>query len=90
MLEAEMKLIQHPRIRNEYFGKLDIINDSFSEENIHVSKQLHCLENENYIDLQGIAGSIPEKFFMNKQAYSENENGSVSRSMQEDEFLMDV
>ena len=81
-LEAEMELIHHPRNRNEDFGKLDIINDSFSEENIHVSKQLHCLENENYIDLQGIAGSIPEKFCMNKQGYFENENGSISSSMQ--------
>ena len=89
-LEAEMKLIHHPRNRNEDFGKLVIINDSFSEENIHVSKEWHCSENENCIDLQGIAGSIPEKFCMNKQAYSENENGSVSKSMQEDEVLMDV
>ena len=89
-LEAKMKLIHHPRNRNEDFGKLVIMNDSFSEENIHVSKEWHCSENENYIDLQGIAGSIPEKFCMNKQAYSENENGSISRSMQEDEFLMDV
>ena len=27
---------------------------------------------------------------MNKQAYSENENGSVSRSMQDYEVLMDI
>ena len=89
-LGAEMKLIHHPRNRNEDFGKLVIINDSFSEENIHVSKEWHCLENKNYIDLQGIAGSIPEKFCMNKQGYFENENGSVSRSMQKYEVLMDV
>ena len=57
---------------------------------MHVSKEWHCSENENYIDLKGIAGSIPEKFCMNKQAYSKNENGSVSRSMQEYEVLMDV
>ena len=85
-----MKLIHHPGNINEDFGKLVIINDSFSEENIHVSKEWHCSENENYIKLQGIVGSIPEKFCMNKQAYSENENWSVSRSMQEDEVLMDV
>ena len=89
-LEAEMKLIHHPRNRNEDFGKLVIMNDSFSKENTHVSKEWHCSENENYIDLQGIAGSIPEKVCMNKQAYSENENGSVSRSMEEDKVLMDV
>ena len=38
-LEAEMKLIHHPRNINEDFGKLFIINDSFNEENIHVSKE---------------------------------------------------
>ena len=81
-LEEEMELIHNPRSRNEDFGKLVIVNYSFSEENIHVSKEWHCSENENYIDVQDIAGSIPEKFCMNKQGYFENENGSVSRSMQ--------
>ena len=33
-LEAEMNLIHNPRSRNEDFGKLVIVNDSFSEENI--------------------------------------------------------
>ena len=50
-LEAEMKLIHNPRSRNEYFGKIVIVNDSFSEENIQVSKDWHCSENENFIDL---------------------------------------
>ena len=85
-----MKLIHNPRSRNEDFGKLVIVNDSFSEENIHVSKEWHCSENENFIDLQGNSGCISERFCTNKQAYSENENGSVSKSMQEDEVLMDV
>ena len=34
-MEAEMKLIHNPRGRNEDFGKLVIVNDSFSEESIH-------------------------------------------------------
>ena len=89
-MEAEMKLIHNPRGRNEDFGKLVIINDSFNEENIHVSKEWHYSENENFIDLQGNSGCISERFCMNKQSYSENENGSVSKSMQEDEVLMDV
>ena len=46
--------------------------------------------NENFIDCQGNTRCIPERFCMNKQAYSENENGSVSKSMQEYEVLMDV
>ena len=89
-MEEEMKLIHNPSCRNEYFGKLVIVNDSFSEDNIHVSTEWHCSENENFIDLQGNSGCISERFCTNKQAYSENENGSVSKSMQEDEVLMDV
>ena len=50
-LEAKMKLRHHPRSINEDFRKLIIVNDSFSEENIHVSKEWQCSENENFIDL---------------------------------------
>ena len=50
-LEAEMKLIHNPRSRNEDFGKLVIVNDVFNEENIHLSKEWRCSENENFIDL---------------------------------------
>ena len=87
-LEVEMKLIHNPRSRNEYFGKIVIVNGSFSEENIQVSKDWHFSENENFIDLQGNAGCIPERFCINKQAYSENENGSVSKYLQADEVFM--
>ena len=72
-LEAEIKLIHNPRSRNEDFGKLVIVNDAFNEENIHVSKEWHCLENENFIDIQGNSGCIPEIFCMNKQAYPKKE-----------------
>ena len=41
-MEAEMKLINNPSCRNEDFGKHVIVNDSFSEENIHVSKERYC------------------------------------------------
>ena len=40
-LEAEMKLMHSPRSRNEAFRKLVVVNDSFSEENIQVSKDWH-------------------------------------------------
>ena len=86
-MEAEMKPIHNPGGRNEDFGKLVIVNDSFSEENIHVSKEWYCLENENFIDLQGNSRCIPERFCTNKQVYSEN--GSALKSIQEDEVLMD-
>ena len=82
-----MKLIHNPRDRDEDFGKLVIVNDSLIKENIHVSKEQYCRENENFIDLQGNSGCIPKMFCMNKQVYSKN--GSVSKSIQEDEFLMD-
>ena len=48
-----MKLIHNPRGRDEDFGKLVIVNESLSEENIHVCKEWYCPENENFIDLQG-------------------------------------
>ena len=87
-MEAEMKLIHNPRGRDEDFGKLVIVNDSLSEENIHVSKERYCLENENFIDLQGNSGCIPDRFCTNKQVYSEN--GLVSKYIQEDELLMEI
>ena len=87
-MEAEMKLIHNPGGRNEDFGKLVIVNDSFSEENIYVSKERYYSKNENSIDLQGNSRYIPERFCTNKQVYYEN--GSVSKSIQEDEVLMDV
>ena len=40
-----------PRDRNGEYGELVIVNDSFSEETIHASKDQYCLENENFIDL---------------------------------------
>ena len=57
------------------------MNDYFSEENIQVAKDWHFSKNENFIDLQGNAGCIPERFCINKQDYYENENGLVSKSL---------
>ena len=57
------------------------MNDSFSEENIQIAKDWHFSENENFIDLQGSAGCIPKIFWIYKQDYSENENGSVLKSL---------
>ena len=85
-MEVEMELVHNSRGRNKDYGELVIVNDSFSEENIHVSKEQYFLENENSIDLQGISGCIPEMFCTSKQVYSEN--CSVSKYLQEDEVLM--
>ena len=65
-MEAEMKLIHNPRGRDEYFGKLVIVNDSLSEQNIHVSNEQYCQQNENFIDIQGNLGCIAERFCTNK------------------------
>ena len=62
-----MKLMHSPRRRNEDFIKLVVVNDSFSEENIQVSKDWHFSENENFIDLQGNARCIPEIFCINNK-----------------------
>ena len=75
-----MELIHNPRGRNEDCGDLVIVNDSFNEETIYASKEQYCLENEKFIDLQGILGCIPEMFCTSKQVYSEN--CSVSKSIQ--------
>ena len=50
------------------------------------SKGQYCLDNENFIDVQGVAGSIPEIFCTNKQVCSED--CSVSKRPQEYEVLM--
>ena len=71
-MEVEMELIHNSRGINKDYGKLVIVNDSFSEETIHVSKEQYCLENQNFIDIQGISGCIPEMFCMSKQVYSGN------------------
>ena len=63
-----------------------MVNDSFSEETVHASKGQYCLDNENFIDVQGVARSIPEIFCTNKQVCSED--CLVSKLSQEDEVLM--
>ena len=50
-MQAEMELVHIPRNRNEECGELVMVNDSFSEETIHASKDQYCLENKNFIDL---------------------------------------
>ena len=81
-----MELVHIPKNINEDYGEIVMVNDSFNEENIHASKDQYCLDNENFIDIQGVAGSIPEIFCISKQVYSED--CSVSKFLQEDEELM--
>ena len=85
-MQTKMELVHIPKNRNEDYGKIVMVNDSFSEETIHASKDQYCLNNENFIDIQGVAGSIPEIFFTNKQVCSKY--CSVSKIPQEDAVLM--
>ena len=63
-----------------------MINDSFSKETVHTSKGQYCLDDEKFIDIQGVVGSIPEIFYTNKQVCSEY--CSVLKLPQVDEVLM--
>ena len=46
-----MELVHIPKNRNEDCGEIVVVNDSFSEETIHASKDQYCLDNENFIDI---------------------------------------
>ena len=65
-MQAEMELVHIPKNRNEYYGEIVMVNDSFSEETIHASKDQYCKGNENFIDIRGVAGSILEIFCTSK------------------------
>ena len=71
---------------HENCEEIVMIDDAFSKETVHTSKGQYCSDNENFIDIQGVAGFIPEIFCTNKQVYSED--CSASRIPQEDEVLM--
>ena len=43
-----------------------MIDDALSEETVHTSKDQYCSDIEKFIDVQGVAGSIPEAFCTNK------------------------
>ena len=47
---------------HEYCEEIVMINDSFSEEIVHASKGQYCLDNENFIDVQGVAGLFLKSF----------------------------
>ena len=71
-MQAEMELVYLSKNRNEDCGEIVMVNDSFSEETIHASKDQYYLDNENFIDIQGVPGSIPKIFCTSKQVYFED------------------
>ena len=56
-----------------------MVDYALSEETVHTSKDQYCADIEKFIDIQGVAGSIPEAFCTNKQVNSDD--GSTSRTL---------
>ena len=48
-LQEEMELV------HEDYEEIVMINDSFSKETAHTSKGQYCLDNDNSIDVHGVA-----------------------------------
>ena len=46
-MQAEMELVHIPKNRNEDCGEIVMVNDSFSEETIHASKDQYYLDIES-------------------------------------------
>ena len=63
-----------------------MIDDALSEETVHTSKDQYCSNIEKFIDIQEVAGSIPEAFCTNKQVNLGD--CSASRTLQEEEVHM--
>ena len=80
------KLQEEMKSAHEDCEEIVMIDDASSKEIVHTSKGQYCSDNEKFIDVQGVAGFIPEIFCTNKQVYSED--CSASRIPQEDEVLM--
>ena len=58
-----------------------VIDDAGSEETVHTAGYQYCVDNEKFIDMQGVAGAIPEEFCTNKQDIPND--GSTSKGLQE-------
>ena len=56
-----------------------VIDDAGSEETVHTIGDQYCVDNEKFIDIQGVAGTIPEDFCTDKQ--DNPDVGSASKSL---------
>ena len=56
-----------------------VIDDASSEETVHTAKDQYCVDIERFIDIQGVAGSIPEAFCTDKQ--DNLDDGSASKTL---------
>ena len=80
------KLQTEKKSAHEDGMEIAMIADALSEETVHTSKDQYCSDIEKFIDVEGVAGSIPEAFCTNKQVKSED--CSASRTLQEEEIHM--
>ena len=80
------KLQIEKKSTHEYGMEIMMIDDALSEETVHTYKDQYCLDIEKFIDVQGVAGSIPEVSCTNKQV--DSEDCSASRILQEEEVHM--
>ena len=60
------KLQTEKRSAHEDVMEVVMIDDALSEETVHTSKDQYCADIERFVDIQGVAGSIPEAFYTNK------------------------
>ena len=58
-----------------------VIDDAGSEETVHKAGDQYCVDNEQFIDMQGIVGTIPKEFCTDKQDIPNY--GSASKVLQE-------
>ena len=58
-----------------------VIDDAGSEETVHTTGDQYCVDNEQFIDMQGVAGTIPKEFCTDKQDIPND--GSTSKGLQE-------
>ena len=56
-----------------------VIEDAASEGTLHTARDQYCEDMEKFIDMQGVAGSIPVVFYTDKQ--DNFDEGSVSKSL---------
>ena len=80
------KLQTEKKLAHEDGMEIVMIDDALNEETIHTSKDHYCSDIEKFIDVQGVAGSIPEAFCTNKQV--DSEDCLASRTLQEEEVHM--
>ena len=80
------KMQMEERTVQEGDQEVVVIEDAASERTIHTVKEKYCENMEEFIDMQGIAGSIPAMFCTDEQ--NKLDEGSKLRNMPEERDCM--